>query len=90
MRVDTLNQIAQTYGVNGKLRTNSVSKVNSADKVEISLFGKELQIAREALAKTPDVREEKIAVLKEQIESGKYNVSGESFAEKLLAKYEEV
>ena len=36
----------------------------------------------------PDVREDRVAELKTQIQNGTYNVSNESFADKLLAAYE--
>lgn len=90
MRVDAFDQIAQAYGVNGKLKTNAVTKVRQSDKVEISSFGKEMHIARQAVRETSDIREDKVAELKAKIESGEYNVSAESFADKLIAKYEEL
>ena len=47
-----------------------------------------MQTAKTALKQVPDVREEKVAALKAQIQNGTYSVSGESFAEKLLSAYE--
>lgn len=88
MRIDAFNKIAQTYGVNGKLKTNAVAKVSQSDKVEISSFGKEMQIARQAVRESADIREDKVSDLKAKIDSGEYNVSADSFAEKLLARYE--
>ena len=46
-------------------------------------------MAKSAVKAAPDVRESKVADIKKQISSGTYNVSGESFADKLLAKYNE-
>ena len=90
MRIDAYNTISQIYGANGKFKTSPVSKTSASDKVEISSFGKELQIAKQAVSNAPDVREDKVAELKNQIANGTYSVSPESFAEKLLAKYDEM
>lgn len=90
MRIDAYNQIGHVYGVNGKIKTNTVSKSNGRDKVEISSLGKELQIAKQAVSKGADVREDKVAELKSRIENGTYEVSSDSFAEKLLAKYDKL
>lgn len=90
MRIDAYNVISQTYGTKGKYKTGSAAKTGSADKVEISDFGRELHVAKQAVAAAPDVRADKVSELKSRIKNGTYNVSGESFAEKLLAKYEEM
>lgn len=90
MRIDAYNQISQVYGVNGKMKTGAASKTSSVDKVEISSFGKELQIAKQAIANSSDVRNDRVAELKKQIDNGTYEVSAESFAEKLLSKYDEL
>ncbi len=90
MRIDAYNAISQTYGVKGKYKTEAAAKKSSTDKVEISDFGRELQVAKKAVAGAPDVRADRVAELKSQIQNGTYNVSGESFAEKLMAKYEEM
>ena len=90
MRIDAYNAISQAYGVKGKYKTGATAKTSSTDKVEISNFGRELQVAKQAVAAAPDVRADRVSELKERIKNGTYNVSGESFAEKLLAKYEEM
>ena len=90
MRIDAYNQISQVYGVNGKYKTNRVSKTSATDKLEISSFGKELQIAKQALKDAPDVREDKVASVKSRLQDGTYEVSGEKFADKLLGLYREI
>lgn len=90
MRIDAISQIQQVYGVGKSKKTAGVSKASSGrDAVEISSIGKDIQTAKTAVKSSPDVREGKIANIKKQIQSGTYNVSGESFADKLLAKYNE-
>ena len=90
MRIDAYNAISQTYGAKGKYKAGAAAKTSSSDKIEISNFGRELQVAKQAVAAAPDIRADRVSEIKSRIENGTYNVSGESFAEKLLAKYEEM
>lgn len=87
MRIDAYNQISQIYGVNGKVKTSAASRVTQSDKVEISSFGKELQIAKQAVGEAPDVREDLVSKLKTEIANGTYDVDGETFADKLMEKF---
>lgn len=90
MRIDAYNQISQIYGV-GKSkktgRTGDIGSIGTMDQVSFSSIGKDMQIAKAALAKTPDVRKEKVDAIKTAIQNGTYEVSNESFAEKLVSAY---
>ncbi len=87
MRIDALSQIQQVYGTQPKRRVSSVSNTGyGRDAVEISNIGKSFQIAKDAVKNASDIREDRVSELKEQIASGSYNVSGESFADKLMSK----
>ena len=88
MRIDAYNQIAQLYGaskVNKTYKAQSTAQVS--DKVSISQAGKDYQIAKKAVSEASDIREDKVAQLKNMIDSGQYQVSGDDFASKLLEKY---
>ena len=90
MRVDAYSQIQQIYGVNKSRRTSKAAPTGSVrDAFEISSIGKDIQTAKSAVKASPDIREDKVAALKSSIQSGTYNVSGESFADKLMQKYSE-
>jgi negative regulator of flagellin synthesis FlgM len=90
MRIDALTQIQQVYGVGKNKKVAKSGKVSGGhDAVEISSIGKDIQTVKAAVKAAPDVRANKVADIKKQIEAGTYNVSGESFADKLLAKYNE-
>ena len=54
------------------------------DTVDISDTAKRVSAARDELNKIPDVREEKVAALKKEIENGTYKVDSEEIAEKML------
>ena len=70
-----------------KKTENTAKKGGFSDQLQISSMGKDLQVAKSAVAQAPDVRADVVASLKEQINNGTYQVSGESFAEKVLEKY---
>ena len=56
----------------------------SPDKIEISSAAKEYQIAMQAFKNLPDVREDKVKEIKEQLKDGTYKPSSEDIAKKLL------
>lgn len=88
MRIEAYNQIAQLYksGKPAKVqKTKDVSAVR--DEVQISSIGRDYQIAKQAVADASDIREDRIAQLKESVDSGNYNVDVDNFANKLLEKY---
>ena len=88
MRIDAYNQISNYYNVNSKKTTAKASvKTGTTDQVSFSSLGKDMQTAKAALANTPDVRADKVAEYKAKLASGTYQVSGESFADKILAAY---
>ena len=88
MRIDAYNQISQISQTNNKYKTQKTTSVSARDKVEISSMGKAYQTAKSAVNEAADVREDKIADIKSRIDNGTYNVSAESFADKLLEKYQ--
>ena len=89
MRIGSINQVSQLYQNTAANRKKDVSVANRSDEVSISSFGKDYQIAKSALAKVPDVRQDKVDSLKQRISEGTYEVSSEKFAEKLIAAYKE-
>ena len=90
MRIDAYNQIAQLYGVqttyNAQVGKNGKA-AKSSDQLSISQSGYSHQAAKNAVAEASDVREDKIARLKAQIQAGTYSVNPEDFANKLLRDY---
>jgi len=59
----------------------------SEEKVEISKKASDLNKMRNIIQKTPEVREEKVALLREKIASGGYKVSGQEIADKMLKEF---
>lgn len=92
MRIGAYNQIAQVYGnksVKKNYGSNKINATSVVDQVSFSSVGKDMQVAKSALNSIPDVREDRVNALKESIANGTYHVSAESFAEKLMAAFDE-
>ena len=90
MRIEAYNQVQQIYNTNKPGQVKKTSNVSFADRLQISSMGKDIQIAKAAVAAAPDVREDITTPIKNSIDAGTYQVSAGSFAEKLLQKYEEM
>ena len=57
------------------------------ERVELSEKASDLNKIRELVLRTPDIREEKVELLREKIASGSYNVSSQEIADKMLREY---
>ena len=88
MRIDAYNKIEHMYGYQ---KTQKVQKTHAMSKatdgLSISQMGRDIQIAKNAVSQASDIREDKVATLKDMIDSGKYQVDEGDFASKLLEKY---
>ena len=88
MRIEAYNQVAQIYAANKTAKTNSTAKTSSAkDVFQMSSAGRDLQVAKQAVAEASDIREDRVAELKARVNSDNYSVDTEDFASKLLEKY---
>jgi negative regulator of flagellin synthesis FlgM len=88
MRVEAYNQVAQLYNREKTQKVQSTKQLGSRrDEVQISSMGRDYQIAKQAVADASDIREDRVAQLKERLDSGNYNVDMNDFANKLLEKY---
>ncbi len=90
MRIEAYTQVQQAYKSTYTGKTDNVAKVSKTDKLQISSIGKDISTAKQAVANASDVREDVVASLKERIKNGNYEVSAESFADKLVEKYAEM
>ena len=75
----------KVYNTTKKNQTEAANKTQqNHDQLQLSENAKEFQIAMKAFKKLPDIREEKVAQLKEKIQQGTYNVSGKEVTDKIL------
>lgn len=87
MRVEAYNQISQIYNSSKASKVKGTHNVERRDEVQISQAGRDYQVAKQAVAESSDIRENKAAQLKADIESGNYKVDAGDFAAKLIQKY---
>lgn len=85
MRIDAYNAVSQMYQKTAQSKKVSADKkVTKDDRLEISQAGKDINVAKKAIAEAPDVRAERIEMIKKQMAEGTYNVSMEAVADKIL------
>ena len=90
MRIESYTQVQQLYQTAKAAKTEKTKKSSFSDQVQISSMGKDIQMAKQAVADAPDIREELTAPIKSAVQNGTYQVSEESFAAKLYERYYEM
>ena len=88
MRIEAYNQVSQVFGASRTSRVKGSGSTSKKDEVQISQFGRDYQVAKQAVAEASVVREDKVAALKSSIASGNYKVETGDFASKLIERYE--
>lgn len=87
MRIESYSQIQQLYNVSKPAQKTGAAATSSfKDKLNISSAGKDLQVAKQAVNSAPDIRQDKVSSIKNAIDNGTYDVSGEDFANKIMDK----
>ena len=90
MRIGAYTQVQKLYDSKKTTRPLAGSSVSASDKLQISSLGKDIQWAKQAVAESSDIREDIVAPVRARVQSGAYEVSTDSFADKLLQKFEEL
>jgi len=87
---DAALQALQQYQKIEKVQSEQSQKVdgNAApeEKVNLSTKARDIQQLREAVNQLPDVREDKVRALKDQVDRGAYDVNGQKIAEKMVSE----
>jgi negative regulator of flagellin synthesis FlgM len=68
-------------------QTDTGSDAARNDKVSLSQASKEMQLAKNAVAEVPEIREEKVAQIKQAIADNRYELNSEKIAEKLVGAH---
>ncbi len=88
MRIEAYNQVAAVYSTGRAAGAKRTAETPAGrDEVQISSFGRDYQIAKQALAETPDIREEKVTEAAAKVHSGSHSVDAGDFADRLLERY---
>lgn len=90
MRIEAYTQVQQMYNTKKTANVKSKGNVNFSDQLQISSIGKDIQSVKQAVAGASDIREDVTAPIKAKIQADTYEVSAESFADKLMQKFEEM
>ena len=83
MKINPYIQVQQLYNTKKVGETKKTSSVGRTDGVVISNIGREIQGAKQAVSNAPDIREDMVAPIRTAVKNGTYEVSEESFADKL-------
>lgn len=84
MRIDAVNRVSQLYQANSTKKVVKQTSTQKYDSVQISQMGKDYQVAKAAVAATPDVRTDLVNDIKTRMQNGTYEVSMEMLADKLM------
>lgn len=90
MRIDGMQKVAQMYSSKSATRVEKKKVEAGKDNVQISQAGRDFQVAKKAVAEVPDVREELVSDIRSRMADGTYEVSGDAFAEKVIARYNQM
>ncbi len=88
---NSITELISQYKINEEKASSAPEKqvANSVvpeEKVTLSSAARDIQQAEKAIKELPDVREGKVHELKDQIETGNYDVNGEKIAEKMISE----
>ncbi len=90
MRIEAYTQVQSLYNTKKAARIQAKSKAGFSDQLQLSSMGRDMQVAKQAVAGSGDIREDLVASVKARIQSGTYDVSAEQLADKLYQKYTEM
>ena len=85
MKISPINMAGITNRYSTVKKPPAAAEISpKSDKVDFSENGKTFASALKAVKQIPEVREDRIAELKQRIESGSYNTSSDDIARKII------
>lgn len=85
MKISGISKIYETYSAKSAVVGKKTKSEAKKDNVNVSNKAREFQLAFKSVSSMPNIREDKIEYLKEQMDNGTYNVSAENIADKILS-----
>lgn len=83
-----INEIYKITAADNMKKTQGIKKSDvKSDEISISNRAKEYQLAMKALKNVPDIREEKVASVKEKMNRGAYDVIDEEMVDQFIDRY---
>ena len=91
MRIDAYSAINQAYMPTKAQGVKAAETVSAygRDELQISSIGKDIQVAKQAVASAPDVREDLVAEMKKKYAGEGFNVDPGSFADVLMSRFDQ-
>lgn len=80
-RIEQVRAVRPAQATNA---TQAAGRVGGTDQAQFSTRGVDLAKARAALSSVPEVREDRVASLRSQVQAGTYQVPAEALAAKLM------
>ena len=83
---DGINKMLNIYNKNqGNVdKAEKLGKSKKTDQLNISSNARDFQVAMEQIKNQPEIREEKVAEIKRQKESGTYEIDAKKIADKMM------
>ncbi|TCL64805.1 FlgM family anti-sigma-28 factor [Hydrogenispora ethanolica] len=83
-QVQTVLQLNSCYHYSRRIAFADNSSMPRADVLLLSNKVQELNLIKEQVLKSPDIRADKVSELKELIQDGRYHVTGDEIAQKMI------
>lgn len=84
MKINKTDKVMQVYNNMTTNKVNVNKNRKEKDKIDLSERAKDYQFAMNKIKEIPDIRMDKVNELKEQVQSGNYNVEGKKIVEKMF------
>lgn len=81
-----IQQVMKSYGKTPERTKVEKSGGMATDQIQISSQARSFQVAMKAIQEVPEVRQEKVEAIKQQIESGTYRPSAQDIARKMMGR----
>ena len=86
MRIDQVNRVNQVYSTKSINKTKPANKTNKQDSLAISQIGRDMQIAKQALGNTSEVRMDRINSVKAKLTNNEYEMNLDKIVDELVTK----
>ncbi|HHT97660.1 MAG TPA: flagellar biosynthesis anti-sigma factor FlgM [Clostridiales bacterium] len=86
MRIDSYGKIDQAYNTKNIKNIKNPNKIKGKDSLEISQNGQSYHMIKQIMVNTPDIREDKVAQIKDAMNSGTYNVNNEELVNHIIER----
>lgn len=87
MKISSVSSIYGVYNTKPAVSRKKNTDTKSADTYNVSSEAKDFNAIYKAVMQSPDIREDKVNTISQQIADGTYSVSSEDLADKLLSRF---